>query len=108
MLDEVISTVVKPDGTVEETRWAHEEAMREACGLFLSAERRFRKLNENPACVTDKHLNYEWWCALERVYEREKALWRLFVGSQPTMADNKLYARFREMLLKGGSLKANA
>ncbi len=32
LFDEIVQTTVNPDGTVEETRWAHEEAMREACG----------------------------------------------------------------------------
>jgi len=50
----------------------------------------------------------EWWDALELVYRAERTVWRLFVGSQPTMADNKLYAKFRELLLKGSNLKANA
>jgi hypothetical protein len=35
-------------------------------------------------------------------------VWRLFVGPQPTMADNKPYAKFRELLLKGSKLKAIA
>ena len=108
LFDEIVRTTVNPDGTAEETRWAHEEAMREACGMFLTAERRFRRLDTHPDVVKDSKLNLQWWDALESLYERDKALWRMFVGSQPTMADNKLYARFREMLLKGGSLKANA
>lgn len=49
-----------------------------------------------------------WWDALEDVYEKEKGVWRLFVGSQPSPADNRLYAKFRALLLKGSSLKANA
>jgi hypothetical protein len=45
---------------------------------------------------------------LQTVYERERVVWRLFVGAQPTIEDNKLYARFRELLLKGSKLKAKA
>ena len=108
MFDELISTTVKPDGSVAETRWAHEEAMREACCMFLKAERRFRRLDADPDVVKDSKLNLQWWDALESLYERDKALWRMFVGPQPTTADNKLYARFRELLLKGSGLKANA
>jgi hypothetical protein len=58
--------------------------------------------------VTDPKLNVMWWDALEDVYEKEKVVWRLFVGSQPSPADNRLYAKFRALLLKGSSLKANA
>ena len=82
--------------------------LEEACGLFLSAERRFQKLNAHPDKVTDPKVNVAWWDALESVYEREKVVWRLFVGCQPTPEQNKLYAKFREMLVQGSRLKANA
>ena len=112
MFDELISTTIKPDGTVEERRVTEDalkaEAMQEACGMFLTAERKFRKLNANPDCVTDPRLNVEWWDALDLVYRAEKTVWRMFVGSQPDLRSNMLYAKFRELLLKGRSLKANA
>jgi hypothetical protein len=82
--------------------------MEEACGMFLTAERRFQKLCAHPDKVTDPKLNVAWWESLEQVYEREKVVWRLFVGPQPTMADNKLYAKFRKLLLEGSKLKADA
>ena len=82
--------------------------LEEACGMFLSAERRFQKLSPHPDKVTDPKVNLAWWDALDSVYECEKAVQRLFVGSQPTLEQNKLYARFREMLLKGSKLEANA
>jgi len=110
MFDE-ISTTIKPDGAVEERRVTDDalkaEAMREACGMFLTAERKFRKLNANSDCVIDPRLNVEWWDALDLVYRAEKTVWRLFVGPQPDMRSNELYARFRELLLRGGSLKAD-
>ena len=112
MFEELISTTIKPDGTVEERRVTEDalkaEAMQEACGMFLTAERKFRKLNANPDCVTDPRLNVEWWDALDLVYRAEKTVWRMFVGSQPDLRSNMLYAKFRELLLKGRSLKANA
>jgi hypothetical protein len=46
--------------------------------------------------------------SLERVYELEKVVWKLFVGNQPTPEQNKLFAKFREMLVQGNRLKANA
>jgi hypothetical protein len=82
--------------------------MEEACGMFLTAERRFQKLSDNPNKVTDPKINLLWWQALDTVYECEKAVQRLFVGPQPTLEQNKLYAKFRELLLKGSKLKANA
>jgi hypothetical protein len=118
ILDEVTTTKVemvngKPrisdEATVAKME-REEEARRleEACGLFLTAERRFQKLCDHPDKVSDPHVNVAWWESLQTVYEREKVVWRLFVGSQPTLAENKLYAKFRELLLKGSNLKANA
>jgi len=111
MFDE-ISTTIYPEGRVEVKRVTEDalqaEAMREACGMLLTAERRFQKLSRNPDCVTDQRRNAMWWDALEDVYEKERTVWRMFVGSQPDLASNKLYARFRELLLKGSRLKANA
>ena len=76
--------------------------------MFLTAERRFRKINSHPDVVADPRLNVEWWDALELVYRAEKTVWRMFVGSHPDMRSNMLYAKFRELLLKGSSLIANA
>jgi hypothetical protein len=112
MFDELTETKIAADGTVQVRTMYEEgdesEAMRDACGMFLTAERRFQKLNANPDCVTDPRLNVEWWDALELVYRAEKTVWRLFVGPQPDLRSNMLYAKFRELLLKGSSLKANA
>jgi hypothetical protein len=88
----------------EEQVWRLEEA----CGMFVTAERRFQKLDAHPDKVTDPKVNLAWWEALESVYEREKVVQHLFVGSQPTLEQNRLYAQFRAMLLKGSSLKARA
>ena len=110
MLDEV-STTIYPDGRVEVQHMdnaVQAEAMGEACGLFLTAERRFRKLNDNPRCVTDPDLNVRWWEALDLVYRAERNVWRLFVGAHANPRSNMLYGKFREMLLKGSKLKADA
>jgi hypothetical protein len=109
MFDELISTTIKPDGAVEERRVTEDtlqaEAMQEACGMFLTAERKFRRLNANPDCVTDPRLKVQWWDALDIVYRAERNVWRLFAGSHPNQHSNMLYAKFREMLLKGSKLK---
>jgi hypothetical protein len=112
LFDEVVSAKIE-DGKVTVEREPTEdalkaEAMQKACGMFLTAERKFRKINAHPDVVTDPRLNVEWWDSLELVYRAEKTVWRMFVGPQPDMRSNKLYARFRELLLKGSSLKADA
>ena len=112
MFDELTETRIEADGTAQVRTMYDEdalqpEAMQEACGMFLTAERKFRKLNANPDCVTDPRLNVEWWDALDLVYRAEKTVRRMFVGSQPDLRSNMLYAKFRELLLKGRSLKAD-
>lgn len=108
-----METHVAPDGEATVRREPTEntlqaEAMQEACGMFLTAERKFQKLNSHPDVVTNPRLNTAWWDALESVYERERVVWRLFVGPQPDIESNKLYAKFRKLLLEGKSLKADA
>ena len=88
-----------------------EEAARrlqEACQIFLTREREFQRIAEHPRVVSDPQMNCLWWDRLEAVYVAEKAVQKLFTGPQPTMADNKLYARFRKLLLDGPKLKADA
>jgi hypothetical protein len=111
--DDTTPKVNKPRISDETTlaQMEREEAARrleEACGMFLSAERRFQKLSAYPDKVTDPKVNLAWWEALESVYEREKVVQRLFVGSQPSLEQNKLYAKFREMLVQGSKLKPSA
>lgn len=121
MFDEAVETPVPSAGKATVRRLVSDEEslaqmqreedarrMEEACGMFLTAERKFQKLSAHPDVATDPRLNLAWWDALEDVYQKERTVWRLFVGPQPTMADNKLYAKFRELLLKGSNLKANA
>ena len=62
MFDEIAETRITADGTAQ-VRTMHEqsdqsEAMREACGVFLTAEKKFRKLNANPDCQPQgEHMN---------------------------------------------------
>jgi hypothetical protein len=82
--------------------------MEEAVGMFLTAEREHQRLSARYNVVSDPKINLLWWESLERTCEREKVVWRLFVGNQPTPEQNKLYCRFRYMLLKGNKLIENA
>ncbi len=103
----------KPRVTDEQTiaqmeREEDSRRMEEACGMFLTSERKFQKLSAHPDVVTDPKLNIGWWDALDDVYRKERTVWRLFVGPQPDMRSNRLYARFRELLLNGKKLTADA
>ena len=81
--------------------------MEEACQIFLTREREFQRIAEHPRVLSDPQMNCLWWDRLESVYVAEKTVWRLFVGPQPTMAENRLYATFRRLLLEGSKLKAD-
>ena len=65
-------------GTLDQME-REEEArrMEEACGMFLSAERRFQKIDAHPDKVSDVAVNLAWWESLEQVYERERVVWAL-------------------------------
>ena len=76
--------------------------------MFLTAERRFQKLSASSRQSDRSQSECRVVGKFGAVYEREKVVWRLFVGPQPTMADNKLYAKFRKLLLEGSKLKADA
>lgn len=82
--------------------------LQEACEFFVAAERYFQKLDAHPRKVSDPRINIKWWEALEEVFNREKDAQRLFVGQPATIEGNKLWARFRTMLLAGGKLESNA
>src|SRR3984893_4455252 len=82
--------------------------MEEACGLFLTREREFQRIAQHPRVVTDPQMNALWWDRLEAVYVAEKAVKKRFTRPQPTMGDNRLYAKFRKLLLEGSKLKADA
>jgi hypothetical protein len=55
MFDEFVSLRVPPDGIVEKRRYVTgEETLAEACGMLLSAERRFQRFTACPDVVSDQ------------------------------------------------------
>lgn len=103
------SVKVAVDGILDERHYVtDEETLAEACGMLLSAERRFQRISARRKIVSDPKVNCEWWDSLESLYQHERVVWRLFAGPQPTPEANRLYAKFRRMLLEGSELEANA
>jgi hypothetical protein len=103
----------KPYITDEETiremdRAEEARRLQEACEYFVAAERHFQKLDARSDKASNPKVNVCWWTALEEVYQREKDAQRIFVGQPATLEGNKLWARFRTMLLAGGKLVPNA
>ena len=112
MFDEVkevrIETVDGKPRVTEETVEGDAKEMEEAIAALVQAERRFRKLDADPACVTVRDLNAGWWDALEALYSADKALWKLFVGSVRSVRSNEQYNEFRSRLIAGKRPRANA
>jgi hypothetical protein len=105
MSDEIVSTV-EANGTVEVTTTA--DALQEAAGRLLTAERRLQKLRDHPLILVDPKISVAWFDCLEEVYICDCNLHRLFVGGRPSPEQNRLYNQFRLMVLAGSSLKPNA
>lgn len=109
MFDRFVETKIALDGKVEVNLVSPSaEEMEDACAAFVKAERRFRKLDADPACVTDRDLNVRWWNALEALYQCDIALWKLFCGPDRSPRSNRHYAEFRARLVAGKRLRADA
>src|SRR5690242_21887443 len=105
MSEEIVSTV-EVNGECEITTTA--DAIQEAAGRLLTAERRLQKLREHPLIFVDPKISVAWWECLEEVYIADSNLHRLFVGGKPSKEQNVLYNQFRLMLIQGSKLKASA
>jgi len=79
-----------------------------ACERFVAARKRFSRWDSHEDKYTDKWIRMEWWHALTKMSEAERAVWRIFVGEHPDLKSNMQYAQFREVLLAGRPTKANA
>jgi hypothetical protein len=79
-----------------------------ACQRFVAALKKFERWDAHEGKYTDKWAGVEWWHALNKMSEAERAVWRIFVGSHPDLTSNMQYEQFRELLLAGGPTKANA
>ena len=104
MFEELVaaSKAPKPERTGEE------EKMNLTVRTFLVAQSDFSRINEHPLKVTKKEVNYRWWCALEALYDADKALWHLFCGPDKSMASNMEYAKFRQRLISGVPSRSDA
>src|SRR5215467_9890704 len=105
IFDEAVSATVKPHGEVEvKLVGSSAEEMEEAQADFIQSEKRFREINANPDAVTDARLNIRWWNCLEKLYESEKELVRLFCGPDRSLRSIAQYNAYRERLIRGKRL----
>ena len=70
--------------------------------------RRFGIGIENVRNTTNEAVRMQWWDALAELSDTERAVKRGFIGEHPDPASNRQYALFREALVKGETMKANA
>ena len=82
--------------------------LEEAAGMFLTHQRDFMKIAARADVMTDCLTNCIFWDRLHALSESERTLQRIFMGSQPSLEQHRLYGRFRRMLLEGSRLEANA
>src|SRR5277367_4428149 len=99
MFEELIAASQAPK--VERHQTEEEEKMNAAVRAFCLAEQHFKRIDAHPLKVSKKEVNYQWWCALEAMYDADKALWHLFCGPDKSMASNMEYAKFRQRLISG-------
>lgn len=113
MFDEVISTEIRENGTVEQKRRLTDdllkgEVMSDACDKLIAAHRKFEKLDGDPRKYYEPALNLAWWHAMNKLAECERKVWRLFVGGHPTLQSNVQYAQWRKTYLEGKQIKVDA
>jgi hypothetical protein len=108
MFDEITETKIAP-GTATSKRYVtDDETIREmdfveACDEMVASERRWRKLEADPARDACR-----WFDALEARYQADKKLWLLFTAGDRSRRSNKMYNEYRLILLMGGSTRADA
>ena len=112
VFDEIKTVSVR---TVNGKRFvADEETIREmefaeACHALVAAERKWEKIDRIAKAQVGVPDNLcEWFDALEARYQADKRLWLLFVGNDRSPKSNKMYCKYRKMLLSGGKLRADA
>ena len=119
MCDELAEKKTSGDRKVTATRYVtDEETIREmdfqqACKELVEAEREFAecdaKAGKRWAHPDSDSANLcQWFDSLERRYRADKRLWELFVGADRSVRSNRLYNSFRDLLLRGEKLRANA
>jgi hypothetical protein len=104
MFEELIEYNARP----KPQRTGEEEQMNLAVRAFLVAEQHFKRLDAHPLKVSKKEVNYQWWCALEVMYEADKVLWHLFCGPDKSPRSNAEYAKFRLRLVTGVPNRSDA
>jgi len=79
-----------------------------ACKQFVVAHKTFQYWDRKREKYSERAVRMQWWDALAELSDTERAVKRGFIGEHPDPASNRQYALFREALVKGEPMKANA
>jgi len=79
-----------------------------ACKQFVVAHKTFQYWDRKREKCSDRAVRMHWWDALAELSDTERTVNRGFIGEHPDPASNRQYALFRDALLKGETMKANA
>jgi hypothetical protein len=79
-----------------------------ACKRFVVAHKTFTYWDRKREKYADKAVRMQWWDALAELSDTEQIVKRGFVGEHSDPASNQQYVQFREVLLAGKTMKANA
>ncbi len=79
-----------------------------ACKRFVVAHKTFCYWDRKRDKYNCEAVRMQWWDALAELSDTERAVKRGFIGEHPDPASNRQYALFREALVKGEPMKANA
>ncbi len=109
MFDELVETKSSGDGKVTVKRYIIDEEtlaemeMQEASEVLVVAEKRWAKLEADPARDVCRRFD-----ALEARSQADRKLWLLFTSGDRSVRSNRMYNEYRELLLRGGSTRADA
>ena len=79
-----------------------------ACKQFVVAHKTFQYWDRKCEKYSDRAVGMLWWDALAELSDTEKIVKRGFIGEHSDPASNQQYVQFREVLLAGKIMKANA
>lgn len=108
MFDEVKEVRVQMLNGKPHVQTAADTEFVKACKQFVVAHKTFEYWDRKREKYSDRAVGMLWWDALAELGDTEKIVKRGFIGENPDPASNRQYAIFREVLLKGEKMKANA
>jgi len=109
MFDELVSTTIKPDGTVEVNLVSPSaEEVENAVADFIRSERDFRELNRPSAATDPNRIGIEWWKALEWLALADSRLKNIFCDRDRSPRSIAAYHKYRLKMIAGKRYRTDA